>query len=28
MSTADGAAIVQWADNGGANQQWTMPAVG
>ncbi|WP_243707188.1 RICIN domain-containing protein [Micromonospora sp. KC606] len=23
-STADGAAVVQWTDNGGADQQWTM----
>jgi Ricin-type beta-trefoil lectin domain-like len=27
-STADGAAIEQWSDNGGTNQQWSLVAVG
>jgi hypothetical protein len=25
-STADGAAVIQWTDHGGNNQQWTLPA--
>jgi hypothetical protein len=26
-SSADGTAVVQWTDNGGTNQQWTMQSV-
>ncbi|HEX8626937.1 MAG TPA: RICIN domain-containing protein [Catenuloplanes sp.] len=24
-ATADGAAVIQWTDNGGPHQQWTLP---